>query len=130
MPVQKPKLPPSIWLIFIGLLVVTLLGLFGGTSGGGTDVIPYSQFQQYLDAGKVKQVTISGDTLRGTLAEALPSGNTSFTTVQVPPDLAATLAKHNVEYSAAPSNSALTTLFSWIIPPLLFVGIWMWPRAP
>ena len=27
-----------------------MLGLFGRRRSGGTDAIPYSQFQQYLDA--------------------------------------------------------------------------------
>ena len=47
MPAQKPQLPSAIWLIFLGLLVVTLFGVFGSGGGGsGTTVIPYSQFQQ------------------------------------------------------------------------------------
>ena len=131
MPPPKPQLPSAIWLIFLGLMVVTLLGVFGyggggGGGGGGTDVIPYSQFQQYLDAGKVKQVTVSGDLLHGTLSEKLPDGNTQFSTVQVPSDLAGELAKHGVEYSSVPSSTALSALLSWIVPPLLFVGIWLW----
>jgi cell division protease FtsH len=125
-PAQKPQLPSAIWLIFLGLLVVTLFGLFGSGAGGAADVIPYSQFKQYLDAGKVKQVTVSGDILHGTLSEKMPDGNTEFSTVQVPPDLAGELAKHGVEYSSAPSSNALSTLLSWVIPPLLFVGIWLW----
>jgi cell division protease FtsH len=127
-PTQKPRLPPGLWLIFIGLAVVTLLGVFGDRGGGGAGsaAIPYSQFQQLLDAGKVKQVTVSGNTIRGTLKEKLPDGNTAFTTLQVPADLAGSLAKHGVEYGAAPSNDALGTLASWVIPPLLFVGIWLW----
>jgi cell division protease FtsH len=125
-PAQKPRLPSAIWLIFLGLLVVTLFGLFGTGGGGGAGVIPYSQFKQYLDAGKVKQVTVSGDILHGTLTEKMPDGNTQFNTVQVPPDLAGELAKHGVEYSSAPSSNALSTLLSWVIPPLLFVGIWLW----
>ncbi len=128
MPTQKPRLPPSVWLIFIGLAVVTMLGVFGNRGGAdaGSTAIPYSQFQQLLDAGKVKQVTVSGNMIRGTLKEKLPDGNTSFSTLQVPADLAGTLAKHGVEYSAAPSNDALGTLLSWVVPPLLFVGIWLW----
>ncbi len=129
MPPPKPQFPAAIWLIFLGLLVVTVLGLFGsggGGGGGGTSVIPYSQFQQYLDAGKVKQVTVSGDVLHGTLNEKMADGNTEFSTVQVPPDLAGALAKHGVEFSSVPSSNALSTLMSWVIPPLLFVGIWLW----
>ncbi|HEY1936056.1 MAG TPA: ATP-dependent zinc metalloprotease FtsH [Acetobacteraceae bacterium] len=111
----------------MGLVVITLLGVFGNRGGGsGSDVIPYSQFQQYLDAGKVKQVTVSGNTIRGTLTEKMPDGNTDFSTIQVAPDLAGSLAKHGVQYSAVPSSDAFGTLLSWVIPPLLFVGIWLW----
>ena len=124
---KKPQLPSFIWLIFMGLLVVSVWGLFSaGNEGGGSAVIPYSQFQQYLDAGKVKQVTVSGDILHGTLTEKMADGKTEFTTVQVPQDLSNELAKHKVQYSATANNGALSTLLSWIIPPLLFVGIWLW----
>ncbi|MBN8905578.1 MAG: ATP-dependent metallopeptidase FtsH/Yme1/Tma family protein, partial [Rhodospirillales bacterium] len=64
MPAPRTKLPSSIWLIFLGLLLVTALGLFGGGSNGGVSAIPYSQFQTYLEQGKVKQVTVAGDVLR------------------------------------------------------------------
>jgi len=126
-PKPKPQFPSFIWLIFLGLAAASLFGVFsGGGSGGSSAVIPYSQFQQYLNAGKVKQVTVSGDVIHGTLTEKLPDGDTGFSTVQVPPDLASQLATHHVEYSAAPSNSALSTLLSWVVPPLLFVGLWFW----
>jgi len=129
-PAPKPQQPfPSfIWLIFLGLLVVSLFGVFSGAGGGGAgaEVIPYSQFQQYLNAGKVKQVTVSGDLIHGTLTEKLPDGKTEFSTVLVSADLASQLASHHVEYSAAPNSNALSTLLSWVVPPLLFVGIWVW----
>ena len=60
MPAPKPQFPSFIWLIVAGLVMVTALGLFSN-GGGGSDVIPYSQFQQYLDTNKVKQVTVSGN---------------------------------------------------------------------
>jgi cell division protease FtsH len=123
-PKQTPKFPPMLWLMLFGLAM--LAGLtFLSDAGSGTNVIPYSQFQQYLDSGKVKQVTVAGDMIRGTLNEQMPDGKTQFTTVQVAPDLASSLAKHGVEYSGAASGGAFATLLSWVIPPLLFVGIWM-----
>jgi cell division protease FtsH len=125
-PTPKPNLSSSIWLVVAGLLVITVLGLFSNGGTGGPAVIPYSQFQQYLDANKVKQVTVSGSVLHGTLTDAMPDGKTSFTTVQVPPDLATQLAQHKVEFSGTVSDSGpLGTLLSWVLPPLLFVGIWM-----
>src|SRR5271165_5752710 len=123
----KPNLSSSIWLIVAGLVVISALGLFGGGGNvGGSDVIPYSQFQQYLDANKVKQVTVAGSVIRGSLTDPMPDGRSNFTTVQVPPDLAGQLAKHNVEFTgSANETGALGTLLSWVLPPLLFVGIWV-----
>ncbi len=128
MPAPKRNSSSTIWLIVAGLIVIAALGLFsnGSGNGGGSAMIPYSQFQQYLTANKVKEVTVAGNTIRGSLTEKMPDGRTDFTTVQVPTDLAAQLAQHHVEYSASGTDSgALGSLLSWILPPLLFVGIWM-----
>jgi cell division protease FtsH len=127
-PAPKQNFSSSVWLIVAGLIVIAALGLFsnGGGNGGGSDVIPYSEFQQYLTSNKVKQVTIAGNVIRGTLTDKMPDGRTEFSTVQVAPDLAAQLAQHHVEYSGTTNDTgALGTLVSWILPPLLFVGIWM-----
>ena len=125
-PTPKPPILPLIWLVFAGLMAVTGLALFGSDSGGGgSEVIPYSEFQSYLDAGKVKQVTIAGDVITGTLIDALPNGKTAFSTVDVRADLAGELAKHHVEFSATASDKAVGQVLSWIIPPLLFVGLWL-----
>jgi cell division protease FtsH len=123
----KPNFSSSIWLIVAGLVVVAGLALFSGGNGdGGSNAIPYSQFQQYLDANKVKEVTVAGNVIHGTLTEKMPDGRTHFTTVQVPSDLANQLAKHNVQFTGATTDGgAVGTLLSWILPPLLFVGIWM-----
>jgi cell division protease FtsH len=123
-PAAQPQNPLPLWLItlaLIGAAAVTLLT----SQGAGTSAIPYSQFQQLLDDGKVTKVVVSGDSIRGTLSEKLPDGNDNFTTVQVPPDLATTLAKHKVEFSAVGGAGPLGTLLSWVLPPLLFVGVWL-----
>ena len=104
MALGKPNIPSSIWLVVAGLAAISVLGLFGG-GAGGVDAIPYSQFQQYLDAGKVKQVTVAGNVIRGTLTDPMPDGRSSFTTVQVPPDLAGQLAKHKVEFTGTPTDA-------------------------
>ncbi len=123
MAAEKRPVSSTLWMVLFGLGAMLIAGVFANTDE--TAAIPYSQFQTYLDAGKVKQVVVSGDTIRGTLTEAMPGGKTQFTTVAVPRDLAAALSKQNVEYSALVTSSAFGTLLSWIIPPLLFVGVWM-----
>jgi cell division protease FtsH len=115
-----------LWLLLFGLIFITGIGLFSAGDRRTTEQIPYSQFQQLLNDGKVKQVTVSGDMIHGTLTEKLPpKGVTSFTTVQVPQNLASQLAKHGVKYSATASSGGLMAVLSWIIPPLLFVGLWI-----
>ena len=112
-----------IWLVLLGLVVAGIVA--GGNQGGrGAEAIPYSEFQTLLDQGKVKQVVVSGDQITGTLTTARPDGSTGFVTQRVPPALASELQKHNVVYTGAASNTGAGLLLSWIIPPLLFVGLW------
>ncbi len=119
----KPKISPTIWMILLGLAMMAGVSFMSGV--GDVAPIPYSQFQAYLDAGKVKSVVVNGDSIRGTLNEAMADGKTQFTTVSVPRDLAAALSDHKVEFSATAGGGAFATVLSWIIPPILFVGIWM-----
>nr|WP_239002978.1 ATP-dependent zinc metalloprotease FtsH [Rhodovastum atsumiense] len=106
------------------MLSLGLVGQFG--LGAVTEPIPYSRFEQLLADGKVAKVTVAGDTIRGELREKLPNGATSFTTQRVPVDIAAELSKHGVEqYNGAPGMGPVATALSWIMPPLLFVGVWL-----
>ena len=130
MPAPKPNLSSSIWLIVAGLVVITALGLFsngGGGGAGGSDVIPYSQFQQYLDGGKVKQVTVSGNVIRGTLTgqDDGRADQLQHRAGAARPREPAGQAQCGVSVALRPTAGALGTLVSWILPPLLFVGIWM-----
>ena len=60
--------------------------------------IPYSEFEKLLDDGKVKEVVVTDDALRGELTEPI-DGKTRFVTNRVDPELAQTLEAHGVEYS-------------------------------
>ena len=107
------------WGIAMALL---LLSLF--SQGAGAPQIPYSEFERLLADGKVAKVTVSGDTLHVDYKEKLPDGTAGFTTQRVPVDLASTLAQKGVEFSATPA-SGVSTVLGWILPPLLFVGVWL-----
>jgi len=121
-----PQKQPKDWSIIgtTALAVIVFIAMFLlVTIMPRTEVIPYSDFQKYLDAGKVARVTVSDDAITGELSERMPSGATSFRANRVPPDLAAELSRHSVSYSGLPSGSGLSWL-SWIIPPLIFLGVW------
>jgi cell division protease FtsH len=86
--------------------------------------IPYSEFQQLLEEGKIEEVTIGADRIRGTLKEG-EEGKPRFVTNRVEPELVAKLDEHGVRYSGERANTFLPMLLSWVIPVLLFVMIWM-----
>lgn len=87
--------------------------------------IPYSRFQTLLDQGKVAEIAITQNHIRGTLKEAEPNGLKYFVTTRVESDLAGRLDKHNVVYTGVIESTWIRDLLSWILPMGIFVAIWM-----
>jgi cell division protease FtsH len=87
--------------------------------------IAYSDFVGYLKEGKVEQVQVQGNYIEGVLKDALANGKREFITTRVPPDLASDLEKYNVKFGAVVQSPWLTNLLGWIVPTLLFLGVWM-----
>jgi cell division protease FtsH len=87
--------------------------------------IPYSQFEQLLRDGKVSEVGVSDHYLQGKLKEPLPDGKSEFATTRVDPRFAADLQKYGVTYSGEVGSTVLQDLLSWIVPAVLFFGVWM-----
>jgi cell division protease FtsH len=110
------------YLIIAVLGVLMLHDAFDRSQAVAT--IPYSEFQRFLREGKVTEVVISGDELRGELAEPY-EGKSRFVTTRVEPDLAALLDAAGVRYSRRIESTLVPTLLSWIVPVLLFAGVWM-----
>ena len=87
-------------------------------------VIPYSEYQQLLQQGKVESVGISDRTIQGSLKEPLSGGQKQFVTTRVDPDVAQQLEKYNVRFTGQIESTFLRDLLSWTMPVLLFVGLW------
>src|SRR5271165_2201372 len=87
-------------------------------------VLPYSQFQQLLHEQKVAEVKVGEDRLEGTLKEPL-DGKTRFVTNRVGPELAKELDAAAVKYSGTVENRLVEMLLSWLLPVLLFGGVWL-----
>jgi cell division protease FtsH len=86
-------------------------------------VLPYSEFLQDLQAGKVAEVRVSGDYVEGAFKEP-QNGKRQFVTTRVPPDIADQLQKYGVKFSGVVENNFLSNLLSWVLPTLLFFGVW------
>ena len=88
------------------------------------ETIPYSQFEQMMDAGKIKSVRVTDKYITGTLKETPPDGRSRFVTVRVEPGLAKQLEEHGITVEGAVENNLIGDILSWILPMLLFFGIW------
>ena len=88
--------------------------------------IPYSRFQTLLNSGKVAEIGVSANSIRGSLKEADTDGLKDFVTTRVEPDLAAALDKQGVIYSGVVENNWLRDILSWIVPVVFFAAVWMY----
>lgn len=88
------------------------------------ETIPYSEFLKHLEAGEVGEVLIGSEQITGTYTGPI-DGRTGFKTQRVPADLVALLDEKGVRYGGAVERTWLTDLLSWVLPVLLFFGLWM-----
>jgi len=86
--------------------------------------IPYSQFQQLLHDGKVAEIAVSDRYIQGKLKEPLPNGKSQFVTTRIDPQFADELQKYGVTYTGEVESTLLQDLLSWVVPVVLFFGLW------
>lgn len=86
--------------------------------------VPYSQLEQLLKEGKVADLTIKEKHIYGQLTHPDEKGKTVVVANRVDPGLADHLSKYKVEYTQVYESKFFATLLSWIIPALVFFGIW------
>jgi cell division protease FtsH len=88
------------------------------------EVVPYSEFERALAEGRIAEVTVGDTRVTGTLKEPAPGGKRFIVANRVEPDLAERLSKFDVPYTRAVESTLLRDLLSWIVPTLLFFGLW------
>jgi cell division protease FtsH len=85
--------------------------------------IPYSQFDTYLNQGKIAEVAVSDRFIQGRFKEP-QDGRSMFITTRVEPDLAQQLQQHGVVVTGEIESTFLRDLLSWVVPVVLFGAIW------
>lgn len=117
--------PFSIW-YFVVMLI--LLYFFQTAVQVKNEEIPYSQFQQYLQADQIDQCIIKEKVIVGTLKITDKKTDKPRRFITVPlrdPSLANALEKHGVKYRVAVESHFLgNLLFTWIIPFAVIFLIW------
>ena len=115
-------------LLMWGIIVLLTVGLFNLFQNPNKTVevnkIAFSQFLQAVEDGRVVEVDIQGNSIKGTL-----SNGASFTTYAPnDPNLVEKLTSKGVSITASPLEdkmpSLIGVLLSWF-PMLLLIGVWI-----
>src|SRR5437588_5541384 len=89
------------------------------------EVLPYSEFERLLKEQKIAEVVVSDKHITGKLKQ--PEGSKTVVVANlVPPELADHLSQYDVKYTRAYESTFLRDLLSWVVPALIFFGIWFW----
>lgn len=121
---MNQKMKFNLWYVIFALLGIMV---FHSLWTGATQVaqLPYSQFQKYLAEGRVAEIRVGQQYIQGKLLNPEPGQPSRFMTVRVEPELADMLAKHQVRFAGEVENTFIHDLLSWVVPTLLFFGLWM-----
>lgn len=132
MPVQKDPQPPRsrqiinlLFFISAGFLVINLL--FPNLVGSPTPREPYSMFIHRVQDHEVSRVSVGQDEIRYQIASGTDEAGQVYATTPIfDLQLPQLLEDNGVEFAAVPpsQNRWLTSLLSWVIPPLIFVAVW------
>jgi cell division protease FtsH len=125
-PRRRPTPSRSVSPLWIGVSVLALLLLANVISATLTQgqALPYSEFKSLLAQGRLSEIVITPDAIRGTYQNA-DNRLQSFTTVPVDdPQLVAELQAQKVKFAADLQSRWLTEVLSWVLPLLLIVALW------
>ncbi len=114
----------ALWVI-IGLLLIALFNLFQSSSPRGPQTsLAFSDFMNEVEAGRVDDVTIQGNTITGHSSD----GRYFSTYAPADSEIVPTLLENGVRISAEPNEENMPSLFGVLIswfPMLLLIGVWI-----
>jgi cell division protease FtsH len=122
---KKPILKKThftIWYFVIAFLIILLIQNYF-VMKKTEDVISYSEFKEDLRANKIKDITITPETISG--ERETEKGPRKFQTVRVEDsDLVKELEASKIKYTGKVESKWLMNILSWIIPLVFFFFIW------
>ncbi|MGV8075420.1 MAG: ATP-dependent zinc metalloprotease FtsH [Syntrophobacteraceae bacterium] len=89
-------------------------------------ILPYSEFLKALKDNQIVEVVITEGHIAGKMrvTENQENKEVEFNTYRVDSDLSEELSKHQVKFRGQPESTLLRDILSWVLPILLFFGLW------
>ena len=124
---MEKKYRVSIWyfiIAFWGLIILQEMYF----AAQHLDEVPYSQFKAWVQEDKVAEISITDKGIHGKLKSEKGEGDPHwFQTVRVDdPELVKMLEEKHVEYAGVIVSTLWKDVASWVVPILVFAGIWFW----
>jgi cell division protease FtsH len=121
---MNKKIQINLWYTVAAVLAIVFIQQWWAEQQR-VETIPYSQFEALVKAGKVTEVYVTENFIRGTAKEPLADGRRMFITTRVEPALAEKLAQHGVKVTGVAESTLARDILSWILPVLFFFGLWL-----
>ncbi len=86
--------------------------------------VPYSEFEKALADGRVADVVVGETTITGKLKTPDVNGKSIIVATRVDPATAERLERYGVPYTRVIESTLLRDLLSWVLPALVFFGLW------
>ena len=114
----------NIWYVMLALLaVIWMRDAWLGVSK--IETIPYSEFLHHVKTGELDEISISNNLIQGRLRKPTSDGKTQIVTTRVDPVLAKELSQYDVKFTGVVENTFFRDLLGWVLPALVFFGVWM-----
>jgi cell division protease FtsH len=123
---MAPRTGPmsAMWYVLAFVLVLALGQAFF-FSMQSTEAIPYSEFKQLVRNGRVQDVVVADDRVRGTLKSESGRRPDTFTTIRIEdPKLLEDLERHGVKHTGEVASRWMGEVLGWVIPLIFLVALW------
>jgi len=119
---SQNKVHFSLWYFVVALLLITWLQ--GYLAEPQREKIQYSEFKQWVRDGRVENLVLGSDRIRGESKDDKGLAQ-HFVTVRVEdPELVKLLDQKGIKYSGYAENKWVALLLSWLLPLAFFIFFW------
>ena len=107
---------------FLLLLAVAQAVFFSAQSG---DTISYSDFKAHVRAGRVQEVTVGPESVRGLLKSEQGQPARPFNAIRIEdPKLVEELERYGISHRGEIASRWMGEVLGWVIPVIFFVALW------
>ena len=120
----RPGPASAMWYVlgFFLLLALAQTVFYSSTAG---DTITYSEFKQHLREGRLQEVTVGIDVVRGVLKPGEGGNPRPFNAIRIEdPKLVEELERAGVKHRGEVPSRWMGEVLGWVIPLIIIVALW------